>query len=187
MTWPGWDMVFSLRTWKKRRNRGAGKRFDCVVSPGGATQSAWMQDRKKKSAALRLRSFFCCCPARARTWTLRNQNPTCCQLHHGTMLAGTCKIKKKTATANDLSSGGYDFMLQEAEERSRGPDCPGTDTSAGTFLPVRLRAQNKLFFTHGPVFSGQLPPSHIPVIVNMPLQNVFQALFHIDYGAYGNP
>ncbi len=26
------------------------------------------------------------CPARARTWTLLNQNQTCCQLHHGTII-----------------------------------------------------------------------------------------------------
>jgi hypothetical protein len=29
--------------------------------------------------------LFFCCPTRFRTWTLLNQNQTCCQLHHRTV------------------------------------------------------------------------------------------------------
>jgi hypothetical protein len=31
------------------------------------------------------------CPTRARTWTLLDQNQTCCQLHHRTFLTEECK------------------------------------------------------------------------------------------------
>ena len=40
-------------------------------------------DRTKKPCKATLQG---CCPTRARTWTLLNQNQTCCQLHHRTML-----------------------------------------------------------------------------------------------------
>jgi len=40
-----------------------------------------------------------CCPTRFRTWTLLNQNQTCCQLHHRTVYfvkIGGKSMKKNT-------------------------------------------------------------------------------------------
>ncbi len=42
----------------------------------------WLWVKKENPDVIKHQDFYIGWPTRARTWTLLNQNQTCCQLHH---------------------------------------------------------------------------------------------------------